>query len=113
MAASLLQKRLERVVEEIDTLVDRGPGRRYPSHVRERVVAVGQALRAEGWSWSDLAGAFGVSDATLKRWFADAPETVDGFCEISVADRTFSLVSPNGWRVDGLTREDLVTLVGM
>lgn len=112
MATSLLEKRLEQVVEEIDAIVERGPGRRYPTHLRERVVAVGRGLREQGWSWVDLADAFGVADATLKRWISDAELDDTRFCEITVASDRFTLVSPSGWRVEGLSREDLAALVG-
>lgn len=113
MATSLLEKRLEQVVEDIDAIVERGPGRRYPAHVRERVVAVGRSLRDQGWSWVDLADAFGVTDATLKRWFADAEFDDDtGFQEVAVTPDGFTLVSPSGWRVEGLSRDDLAALVG-
>lgn len=110
MATSLLEKRLEQVAEEIEAIAERGPGRRYPAHLRERVTAVGRALREQGWSWADLAEAFGVTDATLKRWLGDAVHD-DMFREVAVADDTFVLVSPSGWRVEGLTHADLVALL--
>jgi hypothetical protein len=76
-----------------------------------------QARRAEGTSWAQLAERLGVSLETLRRWCATTPmKSAARMRRVRVvADRALSsgvsLVSASGHRVEGLTLEQLVTLL--
>ena len=97
-----------------------GRGRRYPESLRQ--LAVGFATEAEacGWSGNRIARRLGVAWATLERWCATQPvaEPGGGMREVVVrADGPSSaelgpvLVTPEGYRIEGLEQEDLVEIL--
>lgn len=97
----------------------------YPSGVRERVVAHVLRARAEGTGWGTLGTALGVSATTLQRWCEGRGGEGAGFVPVKVdsgeepaaqtlpseARPALALVSPRGFRVEGLGFEDLVRLL--
>ena len=106
------------------------PGEAYPDHLRQRAVRCALALRAAGATWEKVATQVGVSGTTLQHWskLMDAPAT---FVPVVVTDhgpsatsvavaaaakrptpRTFCLVSPRGFRVDGLELGDVTQILG-
>ena len=94
-----------------------GRSRRYSSALKARILDVLQARRAQGASWAQLAEQVGVSLETLRRW--SATTSTKGAARMRrvrvVAERPassgVSLVSASGHRVDGLTLEQIVTLL--
>ena len=97
-----------------------GRGKRYPEPLRQ--LAVGFATEAEacGWSGSRMARRLGVAWATLERWCATQPVTDSGggMREVVVRDDAPSsaelrpvLVTPEGYRIEGLGQEDLVEIL--
>lgn len=97
-----------------------GRGKRYPKSLRRLAVGFAHEAEAAGWSPSRIARRLGVSWTTLERWCATPPviEAEGGMREVVVRDdvpptveRHLVLVTPEGYRVEGLVQEDLVDLV--
>lgn len=96
----------------------------YPRELRARVVVFGLARRARGVSWRSLGRELGVRPTTVRRWCQAAEgidgvraETAKGFAAVRVVEGVaqdsggFDLVSPTGWRVQGLTVQDIAAVV--
>lgn len=94
-----------------------GRSRRYSPALKARILDVVQARRAQGTSWAQLAEQLGVSLETLRRWCATT--STKGTTRMRrvrvVPDRAagsvVSLVSASGNRVEGLTLEQVLTLL--
>lgn len=97
-----------------------GRGKRYPEELRQLAVGFATEARAAGWSGSRIARRLGVSWATVERWCATQP-VVDfrgGLMrEVVVHDAVRSteqhpvLVTPEGYRIEGLRREELIEIL--
>lgn len=99
----------------------RGPGRRVPRHLRERVLDATRRRRAGGASVAELAGALGLAGETLRRWLdtdVEQPAPSGHARPLPVAviggaqgRGALSLVTPSGFRVEGLSVETAADLL--
>ena len=97
-----------------------GRGKRYPKSLRRLAVGFATEAEAAGWSLSRVARHLGVAPATLERW-CEAPPIVEAegsMREVVVRDeeppaveRCAVLVTPEGYRIEGLGQGDLVELL--
>ena len=97
-----------------------GRGKRYPESLRRLAVRFATEAEAAGWGPSRIARRLGVASATVERW-CETPsivETEGGMREVVVRDdvpaaveRRAVLVTPEGYRIEGLRAEDLAELV--
>lgn len=102
----------------LSSVAPRGRGRRFPPELKSAVVAYVGEARARGVTTARLESDLGVSWTTLARWRnpaklrkSERPKAI----RIRVAapePAEPTLVSPSGWRVEGLTFEQLRVLVG-
>jgi hypothetical protein len=100
---------------------ERGVGRRYPADLRQRITAYARARRADGASWATIASEIGGPPSqTLMRWCADDVEVESAGALVPVeiiAPMTpapaavIAIVSPTGWRLEGLELADAVALL--
>jgi hypothetical protein len=95
--------------------VSRGRGRRYPALVRERILAWAAARRPrEDW-WRELSDELGIPEKTLQRWAASRPTPALSLRPVDVidepAERTVTVVSPSGIRIEGVTIADAITIL--
>lgn len=97
-----------------------GPGKRYPDALRELAVRFATEAEAAGWSASRIARRLGVAWPTVGRWLQMSPidRADNAMREVVVRDEVPSaielrpvLVTPEGYRIEGLRQEDLVELV--
>ena len=97
-----------------------GRGKRYPKSLRRLAIGFATEAEAAGWSASRIARRLGVASATLERWCAMSPvvEAEGGMREVVVRDdgppaveRRAVLVTPEGYRIEGLGQEDLVDVL--
>ena len=97
-----------------------GRGKRYPESLRQLAVGFAAEAQALGWSGSRIARRLGIAWATLERWCATEPVTegAGGMREVVVRDDVLSsaelgavLVTPEGYRIEGLRQEDLVEVL--
>ena len=104
-------------------LVDLGPkrpGRRIPARLKSRILSVVRGRQANGESQRGLAEALGLSGETLRRWLT-APSAVEDRAPVrplpvSVMPLpspavSLALVTPTGYRVEGLTVASAVELL--
>ena len=97
--------------------LERGRGRRYPASLRERIERYVTARREFGYSWDSLSAELGIPAETMRRWQQDSRgetgatlvpvEVVDAV----VAERTVAVVSPSGWRLEGLGVAEAVAVL--
>lgn len=102
-------------------LRDRRPkvaNRGYPDPIRRRVGAWARAQRTRGASWASLARELPVATTTLIAWAKLAspeglvPVVVHDEAPAVTAPDTPVLVSPSGYRVEGLGLTALAQLLG-
>jgi hypothetical protein len=95
---------------------DAGRGKRYPRDLKARLIEFSLARRGEGASWVQISGDVGVAFETLRRWcLASEPRTSRAMVPVrvvaDVADRTVSIVSGGGHRIEGLTLQEAVAVL--
>jgi hypothetical protein len=92
-------------------------GLRYSPELRELGRECAGLVMAAGGSRRQAASELGVSEATLVRWLRkDVAAVRGGLCEVVVADRSrasgsLELVSPSGWRLEGLAVSEAAELL--
>jgi hypothetical protein len=102
----------------IDATVPGGRGRRFSRELKAEIVEYTRAARADGERAATIETDLNISWPTISRWlkFADdSPSDLVRVVAVGVlerpTEREFSLVSPTGWRVDGLTASELRTVI--
>lgn len=101
-----------------------GRSRRYSAALRLRIESAMQCARAAGWSHMRFAIAVGVPAETLSKWRASPMSREAELVRVHIQDDAsgaarssptatggLSLVSPSGYRVEGLGRDDVVALL--
>lgn len=96
-----------------------GRGKRYPESLRRLAVGFATRAQAAGWSGRRIAQRLGVTWPTLERWCAQPATESDGeMLEVVVRDDVPSsaspravLVTPEGYRIEGLEQAELVELL--
>ena len=90
-------------------------GRRYPSDLRQQIVTHVVSERSKGVSIRSTAISLGLSYPTLLGWLQAEP---NGFRSVAVKERApgceapaLRLVTAQGHRVEGLSREDAAFLL--
>ena len=92
----------------------RGTG--YPAELRDQIAAATADLRAAGWSQAAIARAIGISRKTLRDFATRAsqpsmrPVTLAPALQPSPT-AGLTLVSPTGWRLEGLTLDDATRIL--
>ncbi len=100
------------LMRSLDRL-EQGVGRRYPPDVRRQVVAWVACERAAGRCWGALSDELGIPVSTLVRW-SSRPRALPVVVETprSPSASMVSMVSPSGWRIEGVTLEQALALLG-
>lgn len=100
-----------------------GRGRRVPDDLRRLAARFATRWIAAGGSTGSAARRLGVHERTLARWIAetsdDAREVEDGFRQVVVLDAaerspaatSLSLVTPTGFRIEGLSLSEIPALL--
>lgn len=97
-----------------------GRGKRYPESLRQLAVGFAAEAEAAGWTASRIARRLGVAWATLERWCSTQPtvESAGQMREVVVRDDVPALaelgpvlVTPEGYRIEGLEQGDLVEIL--
>ena len=97
--------------------VEKGRGKRYPAELRARVSEWARQRHAEGASWEAIKRELGQRFDTVRRWcsserapVARAIVPVRVVSEPS-AERVVSVVSPLGFRIDGVRLSEAAALL--
>jgi len=118
-----LSARVRTFRRELREAGPRGRGRRFPDRLRAQVRSLGRSLRDSGASWDAIGKQLGVSSETARRMCVPAsratavvpvtvtPETSPARASMAT-ERGVTLVSPSGWRIEGLRFSDVVAFMG-
>ena len=99
---------------EFARLGNRGRGKRYPKELRALAIAWARVRREEGVTWRRVAERIGLRTETVRRWCASEaePRATPGLVPVEVvATDRVAVVSPTGWRLEGLSVADAARLV--
>ena len=92
-----------------------GRGKRYPTAMRERVIAFALSRREEGRSWASIATQLGMHFETLRCWCVKSGSKPARMRPVRVVDSvgggTVAVVSRNGYRVPDITIEEAVAIL--
>jgi hypothetical protein len=101
--------------------LERGIGRRYPTALKDRIIAYARSRRDEGASWVAIVDEIGGPPCqTLLRWCSvedgannDAARALVpvGLVAPSSRDAIITIVSPSGWRLEGVELADAVAIL--
>jgi len=95
--------------------VERGRGKRFAAELRDRVVEFGRRRGAEGASWTLIGSELAMNYETIRRWCVEKGSTALRRVEIVAAAKEptsqVSIVSPSGFRAEGLTVRDAVMML--
>lgn len=91
--------------------MERGPGKRYPPELRHALIRWVDRERERGCTWGKAAEALGLSMSTLMRW-CSKEQAVPVVVQQEDAVQSVSVVTPTGWRIEGLSLEQAATLLG-
>jgi transposase-like protein len=105
----------QRLRQQIIALHRKGrpTGRRYPLELRAAVVSYALEEASRGASVYSMAGSLGLTEPTLRSWLRKRPRRLRTVTvqEGAPPARPWCLVTAQGHRVEGLSREDLVFLL--
>jgi len=91
-------------------------GLRYEPELKERIRRFVGVQRAVGRTWKQLSEGLGVPSGTLTRWAESAGESTAALLPVravsDAGDERVSITSPSGWRIEGLSVAQAVSLVG-
>jgi hypothetical protein len=95
---------------------DRGRGKRYPEALRARVTAWLRRQVSSGAAIQAAAAIIEFDNETARRWLRASSPPATALVPVEVvaapdARRAVSVVSPTGYRIDGLTLEEAVVLL--
>ena len=95
--------------------LERGRGRRYPAALRGRIDAYVARRREQGASWAAIGDELDVPLETLRRWSktprVSAMVPVEVVAPTVDSDDIVAVVSPSGWRLEGLDVRDAVAVL--
>ena len=112
-----MQESTQAKIEELRARAARRETTRYSASFKDEAVSLVDELRQQGWTQKDIHKELGIPWVTLNRWASK--NKVGGreggkFRPVQVVDSpaTPALVSPSGWRIEGLSVAQLVELAG-
>lgn len=119
-----MDRQLEWIQRQIASFGERGRTFRYPEEFQDRMVAWAHAQRDQGTTQAEISRQVDVPWETIRRWTdrrADQAEQTESTSLVPVqiagaapvsADKGLVLVSPDGWRLEGLDAEQAVEVFG-
>jgi hypothetical protein len=103
--------------EQVVRCGPRTRGARVPAALRAQIAAYAQQRRGDGASCAGIAAGVGVSTESIRRWVTPRPVTTErALVAVHVVDAApagerLAVVSPTGYRVDGLTLGQVAALL--
>jgi len=90
----------------------------YPAEIRERVGRWLMGQRRQGARWTDLADKIGISSSCAQNWATRTERAAPALLPVQIVSGLCTktspavLISPAGFRVEGLSIDDLAALLG-
>ena len=101
-------KALSRAISQVGV----GPGRRVPPELKAHVSSYAKGRRAQGTSYAAIGRELGLAEQTVQRWCAGTSRPAMVPVEVVAEGRSgIALVAPSGYRVEGLSLDELVSLL--
>ncbi len=108
---------IDAIIEDLKRRADRRTNSRYPEEFRQDAVRLVDRLRKAGWTQKRISSEIDVPWVTLRRWRSKRSttarsETSESFRPVAIVEEPtapeaetegVALVSPSGWRIEGLT----------
>jgi transposase-like protein len=118
-----MQSDLQAEFARLRRLAEQHTERGYPQEFRRRALALEAQLTEQGWTQQRLVDALGISRPTLRRWRekygvlaeskTEKPQLRPVEMSPAVATQTtVRIVSPEGWRIEGLRLDEVAELMG-
>jgi hypothetical protein len=83
---------------------ERGRGKRYTASLKQKIAEAATKLRRRGLGWQAIGTFFGIPHETVRRF--SGASTTTALVPVEIVDEPASagltLVSPEGYRIDGL-----------
>ena len=100
-------------LSELAEAVKNREGHLYEEELRTRVTAYVVKARRVGVSWTKLSESLGIAVATIQRWAETSGERSGGLARVRVVrdSGAVSVVSPDGWRIEGLDAAQALAFV--
>ncbi len=98
----------------------KGQGKRFPAEIRSQVLRVVEVERSKGMTWRKIAEQLGVTQQKLFRWRRQerSGRPANAFVPVRIVEARkstpaegLSLVTPSGYRLEGLTLESAANLL--
>lgn len=109
----MMERETEALRRELSK-IGRGRGQRYPAGLKERAITLGHKQRAAGATWAEIGATFGLHQETVRCWCNETAET-PAMRRVEIvadeSDKTVSIVAPSGFRIEGVTLADALTLL--
>ena len=84
---------------------ERGRGKRYTPRLKQKIAEAATELRRQGQGWQAIGEFFGIPHETVRR-FSGACATSTALVPVELVDEpaggSLTLVSPEGYRIEGL-----------
>lgn len=121
-----LQQWCEQLTAEIAGQLRSGRSKKWrcPPELRSRIVSYGRLCRERGEPYGDIAARLGLVESTLVRWLRTDRKSLEGGFrsvaivasneeegEVETFSRAMRLVTPHGYRVEGLDAQTLAYLL--
>lgn len=98
---------------------ERGRGKRYSMDLRKRAVAWAEGRHQAGVSWPEISRELGLGRDTARRWCGGQRKATKhnrSLLPVKVVQKSadngrLALVSPNGFRIEGLTLAEAATML--
>jgi hypothetical protein len=90
----------------------RGRGKRYSADLKQRIAEAAGVLRGKGQGWQTIGRFFGIPHETVRRFAGGS--AAPAFVPVEVvgaASGGLSLVSPDGYLVEGLVAADVAEIL--
>jgi transposase-like protein len=114
---------IDAVIEDLKRRAERRTNSRYPEEFRQDAVRLVDRLRKAGWTQKRISSEMEVPWVTLRRWrskrssTSETSEASESFRPVAIVEDSaapetepegVALVSPSGWRIEGLTVTEAV-----
>jgi hypothetical protein len=92
---------------------ERGRGKRYTQILKHRIAEAATALRRQGQGWQAIGKFFGIPHETIRRFCGAGATTALVPVEVVDGPATsgLTLVSPEGYRIEGLGVGDVAEIL--
>ncbi len=98
---------METKIVSIQEKIKTRPSRFYSPELKKEILEICEQLHEQGWTRKQVQNVLGVGYQSIDSWKKPAVK----IREVTTTASSLSLISPNGWKVEGINLSDLKTLL--